>query len=65
MNRSTSPKPLGITVTDNAGKIIETKNSLPATGMLYLGSNYLSGVYYLEVKQGNKKESIKLIKAAR
>jgi uncharacterized lipoprotein YddW (UPF0748 family) len=62
MTLSTSPKSLSITVTDNAGRIIEARNGLPATGLFFLGSNYLPGVYYLEVKQGNKKETIKLIK---
>ena len=64
MTLSTSSKPLSITITDNAGKLIETRSGLPANGLFFLGSNYLPGVYYLEVKQGNKKETIKLIKTA-
>jgi uncharacterized lipoprotein YddW (UPF0748 family) len=62
MTLSTSPKSLGIAVTNNAGKLIETRNGLPSTGLFFLGSNYAPGIYYLEVKQGNSKETIKLIK---
>jgi uncharacterized lipoprotein YddW (UPF0748 family) len=59
---STSPQPLNITVTNNAGSIVETRNNVPSTGLFYLGSSYTAGIYYLEVKQGNKKQTIKLIK---
>jgi uncharacterized lipoprotein YddW (UPF0748 family) len=62
MTLSTSPKPLSISVTDNAGKLVEKRNGLPAAGLFFLGGNYLPGVYFLEVKQGNSKETIKLIK---
>jgi hypothetical protein len=62
MTLSTSPKPLAIAVTDNAGKLVESRSGLPATGLFFLGGSYLPGVYYLEVKQGNSKETIKLIK---
>ena len=63
MTLSTSPKPLAITVVDNMGKVIEARSGLPSTGLFYLGSNYAPGIYYLEVKQGSKTETIKLIKS--
>jgi hypothetical protein len=59
---STSPQPLKITVTDNTGRVIETRNGLAANGLFYLGANYRSGIYYLQVQQGNNKQTIKLIK---
>jgi hypothetical protein len=62
MTLSTSPKPISIAVTNNTGKLIESRNGLPATGLFFLGSNYIPGIYYLEVKQGNSRETIKLIK---
>jgi hypothetical protein len=62
MTLSTSPKPLSISVTNNAGTLVETRNGLPAAGLFFLGGNYLPGIYYLEVGQGNSKETIKLIK---
>jgi hypothetical protein len=62
MTLSTSPKTLSISVTDNSGKLIESRNGLPATGLFLLGNSYVPGVYYLQVKQGNSKQTIKLIK---
>lgn len=62
MTLSTSPKPLNISIVNNAGTLVETRNGLPATGLFFLGAGYVPGVYYLEVKQGNSKEIIKLIK---
>lgn len=62
MTLSTSSKPISIAVTNNAGKLVESRNGLPATGLFFLGSNYIPGIYYLEVKQGNSRETIKLIK---
>ena len=62
MTLSTSSKPISIAVTNNAGKLVESRNGLPASGLFFLGSNYIPGIYYLEVKQGNSRETIKLIK---
>ncbi|MCS3797914.1 family 10 glycosylhydrolase [Niastella sp. OAS944] len=62
MTLSTSPKPISIAVTNNAGKLVESRNGLPATGLFFLGNNYIPGIYYLEIKQGNSRETIKLIK---
>jgi uncharacterized lipoprotein YddW (UPF0748 family) len=62
MTLSTSPKPLSISVVNNAGTLVESRNGLPATGLFFLGAGYVPGVYYLEVKQGNSKEIIKLLK---
>jgi uncharacterized lipoprotein YddW (UPF0748 family) len=59
---STSPQPVAITVTDNTGRVVETRHGLPATGLLYIGARYRPGVYYLQVKQGNNKEVIQLVK---
>jgi uncharacterized lipoprotein YddW (UPF0748 family) len=59
---STSPQPLHITVTNNIGSIVETRNNVASTGLFYLGSSYTAGIYYMEVKQGNNKQTIKLIK---
>ncbi|WP_205512972.1 family 10 glycosylhydrolase [Longitalea arenae] len=65
MTLSTSPKPLSITVVNNAGALIESRSGVPATGLFYLGAGYTPGVYYLEVKQGDIKETIKLIRLGR
>jgi len=62
MTLSTSPKPLSIAVTDNSGTLVESRSGLPATGLFFLGDRYTPGIYYLQVKQGNSKQTIKLIK---
>lgn len=62
MTLSTSPKPLSIAVTDNSGTLVESRSGLPATGLFFLGDRYVPGIYYLQVKQGNSKQTIKLIK---
>ncbi|MBO9199470.1 MULTISPECIES: family 10 glycosylhydrolase [Niastella] len=62
MTLSTSPKALSISVTDNGGTLIESRSGLPATGLFFLGDRYIPGVYYLQIKQGNSKQTIKLIK---
>lgn len=59
---STSLKPLTIVVTDNTGRTIETRSGLAANGLFTLGSNYRAGTYYLQVKQGNNTQTVKLIK---
>lgn len=59
---STSQKPLGIIVTDNTGRTIESRTGLAANGLLNLGANYRPGIYYLQVKQGNNTQTVKLIK---
>lgn len=62
MTLSTSPQPLQITVVNSTGSIVETRNNVPSTGLFYIGNNYRAGTYFMEVKQGNKKQTIKLIK---
>lgn len=59
---STSLKPLSIIVTDNTGRTIESRTGLAANGLINLGANYRSGIYYLQVKQGNNTQTVKLIK---
>lgn len=59
---STSGKPLSMIVTDNAGRTIESRSGLAANGLLTLGASYRPGMYYLQVKQGNNSQTIKLVK---
>ncbi|WP_315823293.1 family 10 glycosylhydrolase [Paraflavitalea speifideaquila] len=59
---STSLKPLSIIVTDNTGRTIESRTGLAANGLFNLGAGYRPGVYYLQVKQGNNTQTVKLIK---
>lgn len=59
---STSLQPLSIVVTDNTGSTIESRTGVAANGLFTLGAGYRPGIYYLQVKQGNNIQTIKLIK---
>jgi uncharacterized lipoprotein YddW (UPF0748 family) len=59
---STSLQPLSFIVTDNSGRTIESRTGLAANGLFTLGANYRPGMYYLQVKQGNNVQTVKLIK---
>ena len=59
---STSLQPLSIIVTDNTGSAIESRTGLAANGLFTLGAGYRPGVYYLQVKQGNNVQTVKLVK---
>ncbi len=62
---SSSSQPVSYKVTDITGKVIETRSSLPANGMFYIGSNYAPGMYFLQVMQGQQSEVLKLVKISR
>jgi hypothetical protein len=62
ITRSNNAATLTIRVADVLGRIIETKQGIAANGTIRLGDNYSSGVYYLEVLQGNQRINIKLLK---
>ncbi len=49
-------------LTDVAGRVVEKKLNVAVNGTLYLGQGLPAGVYFLEVRQDDKKKDIKLIK---
>lgn len=51
-----------IRVTDVLGRVIDIKQNVPANGTLHLGRHYRPGIYYVELIQGAKKVTTKLIK---
>ena len=59
---STSMKPLNIQVTNSAGSVVESRTGVAPSGILTLGNNYAPGTYFLQVKQGNNTQTLKLIK---
>jgi uncharacterized lipoprotein YddW (UPF0748 family) len=59
---STSLQPLSFIVTDNTGRTVESRTGLAANGLFTLGANYRPGMYYLQVKQGNNIQTVKLVK---
>ena len=62
---STSLQPISYTVTDLAGKVIESRTALSANGLFYVGANYQPGMYILKVTQGQQSQTLKLVKTAR
>jgi uncharacterized delta-60 repeat protein len=55
-------QPVSIMIIDAAGRLIDRKTNLAATGNMQAGSNYSAGVYHVQIKQGNEQVTLKLIK---
>jgi hypothetical protein len=62
VTRSGSDKTLTITVTDVAGRVVEKKLNIAANGTITLGHHLPTGIYFVEVRQDDKKQNLKLIK---
>jgi hypothetical protein len=60
--KSNNDAAVAVTVTDVTGRVIERRANVAANVNLQLGSNYQTGVYFVEVKQGAKSEKLKLVK---
>jgi hypothetical protein len=53
---------IDLRVLDVTGRLIEEKKNVSASDILKLGERYINGVYIIEVTQGNKRRTLKLIK---
>jgi hypothetical protein len=62
VTRSNSDKALSITLTDVAGRVVERKGSVAANGTITLGHGLPAGIYFVEVRQDDQKQNLKLIK---
>jgi len=62
--QSGSDKPVNVNITDLSGRIVEVKNGVSAGGTLILGTNYRPGTYVCELRQGNDRVILQLIKQA-
>jgi len=60
--QSASAQPVRIKVVDNAGRVVETRRGVAPNATIVLGSSYRAGVYHVEVVQGAKKQTIRLVK---
>jgi hypothetical protein len=58
-----STQPLALRVMDAAGRLIETRQHVPADGPIQLGEGYRSGIYFLEITQGPQRATLKLLKS--
>lgn len=52
-----------LTVYDNLGRVMETRSSLPSNQTVRFGNSYQSGIYLVEIIQGTRKQTLKLVKA--
>jgi len=59
---SNSKVPVTLRLTDLAGRVITTKQGLPANGTQRVGEDLKGGAYFVEVIQGELRRVIKLIK---
>ena len=62
VTRSNSNNALTIMVTDVAGRVVEKKLNVAANGTVQLGHSLPTGIYFVEVRQGDQKQNLKLIK---
>lgn len=62
LTRSNIHQPLSVKIVDYLGRNLFTKNGITPNGTLQIGSNLGRGVYFAEVRQGNKTVKVKLIK---
>jgi hypothetical protein len=51
-----------ITVTDVMGRVVERRQNVAPNSTIQFGNTYRTGVYFVEVGQGNRKEKLKLIR---
>ena len=49
-------------VYDLFGRQIEVKNNVAPNSSVQLGGNYISGVYMVDIIQGDKRQQLKLVK---
>ncbi|WP_298717142.1 family 10 glycosylhydrolase [Chitinophaga sp.] len=59
---SKSQQPIGIRVYNSAGALVETRQGQAPNSSVTLGSNYLPGIYYIEISQANIRQLLKVIK---
>ena len=53
---------ISLRVYDILGRAIETRYNIP-TNSFSIGHQYKAGLYYVEITQGNEKQTIKIIKS--
>ena len=51
-----------VRVTDISGRLVEQRTNVTANQVLKIGDNYQAGMYYVEVKQGQNKQQLKIVK---
>jgi hypothetical protein len=60
--RSSSNKPLSVSIRDAVGRVLEVRSNIAANGTIQIGQNLHAGVYFAELIQGAQKIVVTLIK---
>lgn len=53
---------INMKIIDQSGRIVESRNNLTGNQLLRVGSNLKSGIYFVELQQGNETQQLKLLK---
>ncbi|MFI5130012.1 MAG: T9SS type A sorting domain-containing protein [Chitinophagales bacterium] len=54
--------PVSVHVSDISGRMIETHEQVPSTGILRLGQGWRAGTYFSEITQGRNRKVVKMVK---
>ena len=60
--QAAKPEPISITVYDLSGRVVENVTDAETNTEITLGSSLASGMYLLQVKDGNTKKMLKIVK---
>jgi pectin methylesterase-like acyl-CoA thioesterase len=60
--RSSSSEVISIRVLDVYGRLMESRTGISVDKAISIGTNYLPGIYFAEVLQGNERQVLKLVK---
>ncbi|WP_066405688.1 family 10 glycosylhydrolase [Flavisolibacter tropicus] len=60
--RSDKAEVITLIVTNADGKVLEVKHGVASNGVMRIGQAYRPGTYFLEVRQGKEKQTLKLVK---
>ena len=63
--QSSTAQSLSIKVMDAVGRVMEQRTGITANGSISFGQEYRPGVYFVEVMQGGRVQTIQLVKQAR
>jgi sugar lactone lactonase YvrE len=53
---------ISLRITDATGRVVEMRNNIPYSQLLYVGQKFSNGVYMAELSQGDNKKVLKLVK---
>lgn len=61
--KSADMSTVSVRVTDISGRLVELRDKVVATGVLQLGQTWKTGIYMVEIVQGNQRKVLRLVKA--